>query len=164
MTTQTAFTAEKAATVEPTRMVDGARTVLRGVYRLLGVSLMLAAVLLWLAPGSSWGSDILLFKLILTLTAIMAGIGLLAASARPDAPEIEIDVAHREVRLVRRSRGYAPVVLKACRFSALSRAERAGAIVRLWDRDGVFLAEVSLTDPNVLGQLVHGLQDEGKSI
>lgn len=162
MTLQAAFGQKATASVEPARMVNGARMILRGLQRLLGVSLTLAAILLWIAPGSSWESDILLFKLILTLTAVLAGIGFMSASIRPDAPEIEIDVVRREVRLVRHSRGFAPVVLKTCSFAGLSRAEQSGPIVRLWDRGGVFLAEVSLTDKNVLRTLVHGLRDEGK--
>ncbi|NNK15694.1 MAG: hypothetical protein HKP51_02180 [Sulfitobacter sp.] len=147
---------------EPVRMADGGRMIIRGVQRLMGVSLALAAIGLWFAPGSSWDSDVMLFKLILSLTAVFACFGLITISQRPAPPEVEIDTIRREVRLVRRARGAAPVILQQCGFDKLSYAEKVGSIVRLWDKSGVFLAEVSLTDPKALASLVAGLRDEGK--
>lgn len=148
--------------VAPARMVDGARMIIRGVQRVTGAALTIAALGLWLAPGSSWESDVMLFKLILSITAIFAGFGLMSGSARPALPEVEVDTIRREVRLVRRARGAAPVVLEKCGFADLSDAEFDSGIVRLWDRNGVFLAEFCPTDRNVLNSLVAGLQDAGK--
>lgn len=162
MTATADFVEPHIPAAEPVRMVDGARMIVRGAQRLLGAALALAAVGLWAAPGASWESDILLFKLILSLTAIIAGIGLMSASARPAAPEIEIDTIRREVRLVRRARGTAPVVLETSRFDALAHVELEGATVRLWDQSGAFLAEVCPTDRKVLSSLIAGLRDAGK--
>lgn len=152
----------KVTATETARLADGGRMILRGVQRLLGASLTIAALGLWLAPGSSWESDVMLFKLILSITAILAGIGFMGASIRPPAPEIEIDTVRREVRVVRRMIGASPVILQSCKFDKLSRAEQAGPIVRLWDKGGKFLAEITLTDNKVLSSLVSGLRDEGK--
>lgn len=150
--------------IEPVRMADGGRMIIRGTQRLVGVSLTLAALGLWLAPGSSWESDIMLFKLILSLTAIIAGLGLISQSASQPAPEVEIDTIRREVRLVRRQRGMADQVLQSCGFANLAHVERDGNNVRLWDQAGTFLAEVSLTDRNALFSLVTGLRDAGKLV
>lgn len=162
MTATADFVDQSLPVSEPVRMVDGARMIARGAQRLIGASLALAAIGLWAAPGASWESDILLFKLILSLTAVLAGIGLMTASAKPRAPEIEIDTIRREVRLVRRMRGQQPVVLESARFDALARAEVDGTIVRLWDTQGAFLAEVCPTDRTALASLIGGLRDAGK--
>ena len=161
MTTQTAFARSSLVLTAPTRVMDGAGVLLRGLQRLLGVSLMLAAVLLWVAPGATWESDILLFKLVLTLTGLMAGIGFLTNTVAVDTPDVEIDVSRREVRLVSRARGEV-TTLKTCSFGRLSKVERTGPVLRLWDESGAFLAEVTMMDEAMLKDLVHGLKDEGK--
>ncbi|GAA6177908.1 hypothetical protein [Sulfitobacter pacificus] len=148
--------------IEPVSMVDGGRMIIRGTQRLVGVSLTLAALGLWLAPGATWESDIMLFKLILSLSAVIAGLGLISQSAGQRAPEIEIDTIRREVRLVRRQRGAADQILQSCSFAKLAHAEQDGNTVRLWDQAGRFLAEVKLTDRASLRSLVTGLRDAGK--
>ena len=148
--------------VEPLRLVDGGRMVVAGAQRLIGAALALAAVGLWFAPGASSDSDLVLFKLILCLAAAFAAFGLLHASARPRAPEVEIDTIRREVRVVRHRPGAGSHVLQTCSFAELSAAEFDGSLVRLWDDHKVLLAEVSLKDERSLRSLVAGLQDEGK--
>lgn len=149
-------------TAEPARMVSGMRMVVRGSQRLFGVALTLAAVGLWLAPGSSWETDIMLFKLILSLTAVLAGLGLISASSAPPLPEVEIDPIRREVRLVRRQRGRAPITLQRCSFAKLAKVEHQGNCVRLWDQRGYFIAETNLSDRQALSSLLAGLRDAGK--
>lgn len=162
MTATAEFIKDRAPVIEPVRVADGARMIVRGIQRLLGVSLTLAALAIWLMPGASWESDLMLFKLILSLTAVIAGLGLVGASAAPKAPEIEIDTIRREVRVVRRLRGAPADVLQTCSFGDLSRAEHVGNIVRLWDAAGTLLAEASLTDRETLSSLLAGLRDAGK--
>ena len=105
MTATSEFMNIQAPTLEPARMVDGGRMIIRSAQRLIGAALTLAAIGIWIAPGASWESDVMLFKLILSLTAVIAGLGLMGASTAPRAPEIQIDTIRREVRLVRRQRG-----------------------------------------------------------
>lgn len=162
MTIAADFANARPQAIEPARMADGGRMIARGAQRLVGVSLTLAALGLWLAPGSSWESDVMLFKLILSLTAIIAGLGLISQGASPRAPEVEVDTIRREVRLVRRQRGMEDQVLQSSSFADLAHAEHEGTNVRLWDPAGRFLAEVSLTDRNALTSLVAGLRDAGK--
>lgn len=149
---------------EPARMVDGARMIVRGVQRLVGVSLGVAAFGLWYAPGASWDSDVLLFKLILSIVAVLACAGLINASVRPRAPEVEIDTVRREVRLIRRTRGAATEILQRCSFRDLSCAEYQGSIVRFWDKSGTFMAEITVPDRSALKSLLAGLRDAGKIV
>ena len=134
----------------------------RGAQRLLGVSLTIAALGLWLAPGASWESDVMLFKLILSVSAVIAGLALVSASGAPRAPEIIIDSIRREIRLVRCERGKGAVVLQSCAFSDLHHVEQDGCRLRLWEKSGDLLAEVVLTDRTALTSLVAGLRDAGK--
>jgi len=150
----------------PVRMPDGGRMVIRGVQCMFGTALVIAAAGLWLVPGSSVESDVVLFKLALSIAAAMSGLGLLQAGATggASAPAIEIDTIRREVRVVRRNRNASATVLQSCSFSQLGGAEIDGTIVRLWDTAGTMLAEVEPGDRKAFSSLVGGLRDEGKLI
>ncbi|MGJ8628362.1 MAG: hypothetical protein ACSHXB_15485 [Sulfitobacter sp.] len=151
-----------APALAPVRIADGGRMLVRAAQRFCGAALVIAALGLWVAPGASWENDLMLFKLILSITAGLAGLGLMQSSAKPRTPEIEIDTIRREVRLVRVVRDGKNVVLQRCGFSELSRAERDGVHVRLWDSNDVLLAEVSLADQNSMTSLMAGLRAAGK--
>ncbi len=144
------------------RMIDGARMLMRAAQGLAGVLLSMAALVLWLAPGAGWESDVMLFKLMLSVVAVIAGLVLMQASARPRAPQLEVDTIRREVRLVRTGRSGRHAVLRRCAFDALSRVEHEGHMLRLWDGDDDLMAEVVLTDRSALQSLVAGLRDAGK--
>ncbi|KIN60732.1 hypothetical protein Z945_1711 [Sulfitobacter noctilucae] len=162
MTATSDFMTNPALTALPIRMADGGRMIIRGSQRLLGAALILSAFGLWLAPGAAWESDVMLFKLILSVTAVIAGVAMMQTSATPPPPEIEIDTIRREVRLVRYVRGQSPVVLQSSGFATLAQVEHDGTNIRLWDAAGVFLAEVNLSDRAARNSLLAGLRDAGK--
>jgi hypothetical protein len=145
----------------PVRTVDGARMMMRGGQNILGVSLMLAAVGLWVMPGSDLSSDVLLMKLALSLTAVGVGLSLAQQGKPQSMPEVQIDTIRREVRLVR-AKGAIKEVIKTCKFADLDRAEIEGAHVVLWAPGNVMLAEVPMTDPQSRNSLMLGLMDAGK--
>ncbi|MGB3247238.1 MAG: hypothetical protein WBB25_22110 [Sulfitobacter sp.] len=80
-------------TVLTARLVGGGRMIVRAVQRLFGVALTMAAITIWMAPGATWESDVMLFKLILSLTAVLAGLGLMVSSKAPGAGRSEIPVS-----------------------------------------------------------------------
>ena len=162
MNTSANVSSESAHHVEPMQLADSGRIFVRSAQRVIGVALALAAVGVWVAPGAASGADVLSFKLILSLAAVLAGLGLLHASFAPRAPEVEIDTIRRQVRVVRREPGAVPHILQSCSFCQLSAAEFDGNLVRMWDDQNVLLAEVSPKDRTALRSLVAGLQDEGK--
>lgn len=162
MTTTADTIAPEAITFEPVRMTDGCRMVMRAVQRLFGAALTLAAIGIWIGPGSSWEADLMLFKLVLSLTALIAGFGLMQSSAGPAKPEVEIDTIRREVRLVRPVAGGTTQVVDRCAFVDLAGAELKGNHVRLFGKDRSLLAEVTLTSRATLNSLVSGLRDTGK--
>jgi hypothetical protein len=83
MTTTSDFIYSDAANGEGMHLVDGGRMIMRGIKRLIGVALVMAAVGLWAAPGASWESDVMLFKLGLSVSAALAGLCMMKASAKP---------------------------------------------------------------------------------
>lgn len=161
--TATADYMDRQGTVtEPVASTSGGRLILRFLQRIVGFALTLAALALWLAPGTSWESDVMLFKLILSITSVAAGLGLMHASAQPLAPEVEIDLIRREIRVVRRDRGAGASILEQCSFADLGKVERDGPFIRLWDARHNLIAEVTLTDAQVQRNLLAGLRDAGK--
>ncbi|WP_370401177.1 hypothetical protein [Sulfitobacter sp. JB4-11] len=162
MNTAAPFTEADATAALPVRMLDGGRWLVRGMQRLVGVALILAALGLWLAPGSGFGTDAVLFKLLLSIIAAFAAIGFLQSGASKAAPFVEIDTIRREVRLMRASGQDAAQVIERCAIDDLAHAELVGAHVRLWDASGAFLAEATLTDPQAFARMRACLQDSGK--
>lgn len=143
------------------RALDAGRTLGRLARRVTGAGLILAAAGLWLAPGSSWAADILLIKLVLSLVAGGVGLALVQTGGAPDAPEVEIDLVRRRIRVVHRARGQ-DMTLQDCSFSELGRVEKIRNTLTLWDNSGNLLAEIAPADQRVLRALVSGLRDAGK--
>jgi len=152
----------KRLTTQPAGISDGAPVLLRGVHRLAGVSLALAAVGIWVAPGATWDTDVMLFKLALSSAALVAGFGLIQAGVRPVQPEIQIDTIRREIRVVRTQAKGPSEVTNRCAFAQLSRVERTGNHVRMYGPDDALIADVTLTQRAALNSLIAGLQDAGK--
>jgi hypothetical protein len=148
----------------PLRIADTGHMIIRGAQRVAGAALVIAALGLWLVPGSSMESDVVLLKLILTLTAALAGLGLMQASVVQSEMQVEVDTIRREVRMVRRQRNATGTVVQTAPFSELGGAEIDGAMIRIWDQSGLLLAEVAPLERKAFSSLVAGLRDEGKLI
>ncbi len=146
---------------QPVRMLDGQRMLLRVIQALFGAALLIAALGLWLAPGASWETDLVLVKLVASLFAGAAGIGLLQNAARPTAPKVEIDTIQHEVRLVR-TRGKDRFVLDRCKFKDLTLVENSGTHVQLWGKNNTLIAEVAASDRVSHRSLVTALRVAGK--
>jgi hypothetical protein len=143
---------------QPMRIAEGSRLVARLLSRVLGTGFLIAAVGLWLVPGSNFAADLMLFKLCLSVCALGAGAGFIQLGARPAAPEVQIDMAQRRIRVLRPSVTGSMKVLQQCCFDELSHVERGGPHLRLWDRDGAFLAEVTLTRPEEMERVLDHLR------
>ena len=164
MTATTQYMNGAMALTRQVRLARGSRLAMRGGMRLVGAALTISAVAIWLAPGANWEQDVMIFKLVLSLSAILAGVGLMQSGTERAAPEVEIDSVRREVRLQRKVSGAAPLVLERCSFSQLSRAEISGRQVRLYGADRRLMAEVVLRDRKAMASLLAGLEDAGKLV
>lgn len=134
------------------------RAILRAVQRLLGASLSIAALGLWVVPVGAGGTAEMLSKIMITLVLGFAGAALWQSGAPTPSPEIEIDMTRREVRLVRWY-GESKSLVTRRRFDELQGAAFAGREVQLWDRDGSLLADLTLPDAALAAALRRALED-----
>jgi hypothetical protein len=144
--------------------IDGVDLLLRWLYRIVGVSLILASSGLWIAPGANWSSDVMLIKMGLSALALMFGFWLTFESRRIAQPDIEIDTARRELRVVRNGAMGSTLVVKRCRFADLARVERHPDMLRFWDQSGEFIAEINVTEQRIMDMVVSGLRDSGQPV
>lgn len=147
--------------INPVRLVDGARSVLRTIQRFLGASLVLAALGLWVAPGANWAADLALFKLTLSLAMGFSGLALWQMGMNAARFEIELDTKSNEVRMMRMIHGRMRPVVR-CRFTELGRVEQEGDVVRLWDSENNFLAEVELCEAQARARLLAAFRQAGR--
>ena len=145
----------------PVYTMDGGRLVVRSGQSLLGVALILAAVGLWIMPGSDLSNDVMLMKLVLSVVAAGIGISLSHNAKTESAPSVEIDMVRREIRLVRSKRDGSND-RKRFKFADLDAAEVDGNHFTLWGRHNAVLAEVDIKDPRLHRSLKGALQDAGK--
>lgn len=164
MTATSDFMPEQQPYRASTGTVDGARMIWRGVQRISGVALVVAASGLWIAPGADWSNDVMLMKMGLSVTALMVGFWLLLSGVRPPQPNLEIDTDRGEVRLVRPGTMGSPLVLHRCRFADLARVELSGYTLKFWDERSGFVADVHVADRATLDRLLSGLRDAGQTV
>ncbi|WP_299292508.1 hypothetical protein [uncultured Tateyamaria sp.] len=153
------------ADTDTAHALDGHLVLVRVLQKLLGASLVMAAMGLWLQPGAQLETDVLLMKFVLSLVMGFAGLAVFqaswpAAGAEGDT-EIEIDTVRQEVRTVR-GRGRARTVLARTRMCDLGAAEPTSDGLRLWDAEGTLMAEVQLTDATARASLTTALRCAGK--
>ena len=153
--------APAAATGIPYKL-DGGRLVLRTFARIGAVACALVAVLIWLAPGATWESDAMLFKLLLFVVALMAAVGLWQVSLAPLPPTVEVDVVNREVRLIRAGAPTADRVIERCAFDDLHAVELQGRHITFWARGQRLLAEITLSNASAHAALLGALRAVGK--
>lgn len=143
---------------------DGLDLVLGWLYRIVGASLILSASGLWIVPEANWGSDVMLIKMGLSVLALMFGCWLTLSSSKIARPDIEIDTARRELRLVRAGAMGSSLVVGRCSFADLSRVERHPDLLKLWDQNGAFLGDIHVTERRIMDMLVSGLRDAGQPV
>lgn len=146
---------------QPVSMLDGGRMLMRGVQGVVGVALLLTAIGLWVAPGTTWSQDLMMIKLLVSVVGGLIGLAMLQAFIRPKAPKVEIDTIRHEVRLVR-TRGKDRFILDRCKFSDLTLVENSGTHVQLWGKNNELIAEVAATDRVSHRSLVTALRVAGK--
>ena len=142
-------------------MVNGARWLVRSAQRMAGVTLILAAVGLWVVPGSLWDADVVMIKFGLTILFGLGGLCVLQLGRAQPLVQVEIDTLRREVRLVRGT-GRGRTLVRRTAIADLGPAELHGAMVRLWAADGALVAEVAISDPVARRSLTGALRDAGK--
>ena len=155
-----------------TGKINGSEVVLRSLQRIVGASLIVAAASLWVGSGVNLDADVVIMKVGLSALCCTMGYLVALSSLKTAQPEIEIDAARREVRVVHRgmpdfgrptSVGKGRLIQRCC-FSDLNRVERSGRTLSFWDAQGQFLADVHVGDQRALDKLVSGLREAGQTV
>lgn len=153
---------ESGATIGIPYKRDGNRMVLRMLARGAAITAAFIAVLVWLAPGATWESDVMLFKLGVSIGAVFASIGLWQSSLPPLPPSVEIDTASAELRLIRTDVHKQRRVIERCGFDELQLVELNGRHIAFWAPGGRLLAEITLSNATAHATLLATLRDAGK--
>jgi hypothetical protein len=138
--------------------LNGNRLVMRIALRMGAVSMALVALFVWLAPGAGWENDMVLFKLMVSLSAGFVGIVFWQNSLPPLPPTIEVDVAASELRLIREGVASDARVLERCAFNDLHLVELAGRHITFWGKGNRLLAEITLSNANAHATLLAALR------
>lgn len=160
------FTAENAFSdntmVGVPYMLDGNRMLMRMVSRGAAVTAAFIAVMVWLAPGATWESDVMLLKLGLSIAAVFASVAFWQGSLPPLPPTVEIDTDICELRLVRSEPDTGKRVIERCSFGSLQTVELHGRHIAFWAPGGRLLAEITLSNASAHAKLLAALRATGK--
>ncbi len=162
MTHTADFAFQPSTTVGIAHRLNGNRLVLRLVQRMGAATMALVALMVWVAPGAGWESDMVLFKLLVSLIAGFSGIGFWQASLPPLPPVVEIDVAATELRLIREGAPADLRVLERCAFRDLHLVELTGRHFTFWAEGNKLLADVTLSNAVAHASLLSALRAAGK--
>jgi hypothetical protein len=145
-----------------TYVLNGSRFLMRFALKLGAVSLALVAVFVWVAPGASWESDVMLFKLALSIFAGFGAVAMWLGSLPVVAPSVEVDVARGEIRVMRSGPSEQKQVIERCAFADLHAVDLHGRHIIFWSKGERLLAEISLSDAKAHAALLTSLRDLGK--
>ena len=148
-------------TATPVRAPINFATTMVALQRLTGAGFVTLAFGMWFVPGASWASELMLIKLVLSVSAGLVGIAMVQEFAQRPAPEFEIDTVRREIRVFE-NRGKTRKIIEICKFADLTRVERDGPQLKLWNGMGEMMAEMSIHDRATLTNVTSALTTAGK--
>ncbi len=148
--------------IERANKWDGGRFIVRLALRILAAALVLSGLCLWILPGSSWDNEVLLFKLVLSVTVLLSGAGLWQMGTTPVSPVVELDIEGGELRLVRDCGRTRRTLIEGCRFGDLGDVELNGWQFTFWAKDARMLAEITLSNATAHETLITALRRAGK--
>ena len=145
-----------------TYVLGADRFLARVACKMGAVTLGLAAVMLWIAQGATWESDVMLFKLVLSILAAYVVFALFQYSRPVAPPSVEIYIARKELRLIRENEGSGPMLMERCAFEDLQAVDLCGRHITFWASGGRLLAEISLSNATAHATLLACLRGLGK--
>ncbi len=162
MTITTDYAFDRAPVVGIVHVLDASRLLLRMALRFATLCSSLIAAFIWLTPGATWESDVMLFKLVLSVASILIAFACWQAAAPPLPPTVEVDVAGGELRLVREGASAKQRLIKRCAFADLQIVELKGRNIAFWEKGGHLLAEITLSNATARAVLLDALRTAGK--
>jgi len=119
----------------------------RALFMCLGAALMMAAVGIWMVPSGPGDESMLIVKLLISAVMLVVGLMLMSGlnEAAP-APEIQIDRARGELRLIEYAPGGAPRLAASHELAALKDVSLFNGVFSARDARGCELISVPVTD------------------
>ncbi|MEL6915553.1 MAG: hypothetical protein AAFP13_13730 [Pseudomonadota bacterium] len=132
------------------RSADGMGALTRLIQMLFGAGAAVAALSLWIVPGSDLGPDMVALKGALTCGLVIVAF-VLWRDGRADGNAVEVDFENREVRLMAED-GETPTVRASYSFSELGAFKVVDGALYIHDRDARLLTVLPL-EPDVAASL-----------
>lgn len=131
----------------PIKMSYGGNgSVLDIIFRVCGTALVLTAPALWVLPGSSFASDLVLMKIGMTLFFFLCGLALLMRNHVDAQPEVYFDPIRREMRVLQMNARGRPETILRRSYDTLGAVNITKKAMELWDLDGSILMRLTLHD------------------
>ena len=162
MTTASDYSFDTKPAMGIVHMLGGGRLALRLAMRIGAVTFAIVMLLIWIAPGATWDSDVLLFKAALSVASAFVSAAMWQQSMPQPRPTVEVDIANMEVRVMRRSAGAEPRVIESCRFADLDAVDLHGRHIILWNKGNRLLADFTLSNSKAHASLLAALRGAGK--
>lgn len=131
----------------------GNKAVVRTVFRVAGTALILTAPMLWVLPGSSVASEMMIMKLGITLFFFLCGLALLMRNHVDALPEVYFDPIRQEMRVLQKNLRGRPETILRRSYDTLGAAHITRRSVELWDVDGSILMRLPLQDAKIRSAL-----------
>lgn len=126
----------------------------RAVRMCLGVAFLMSAMGLWLMPGASGDPAMQMIKLLISAVAVLVGLVCVASVDPSDVdPEIQIDHARGELRLIERDEKGMPRIAASHDLDSLQDATMDNGFFSVLDARGRALVSMRVTDQRVHEQL-----------
>ena len=116
------------------------------MFRVFGTALVLSASGMWLLPGTSIGSELMLFKLGISIFFLFCGLALLMRNHSDNQPDAYFDPIRHEVRVLQKNNRGRPQTVLRRTYDSLGSVNFSSNTVRLYDMDGSLLMRLVIDD------------------
>ncbi|MEX0340717.1 MAG: hypothetical protein AB3N11_16960 [Arenibacterium sp.] len=106
------------------------------MFRVFGTAMILSASMMWLLPGADLGSDMMLFKLGISVFFLFCGLALLMRNHADNQPDAYFDPIRNEVRVLQKNDRGRPQTILRRSYESLGSVDFSKDSVTLYDVDG----------------------------
>lgn len=116
------------------------------MFRIIGTALIIGTASLWVLPGVTSASELVMFKLGVSVFFFFCGLALLMRNHEDNQPDAYFDPIRREVRVLQMNDRGRPQAVLRCSYDSLGRADFSKKSVELFDTDGCLIMRLMIDD------------------
>jgi hypothetical protein len=106
------------------------------LFRICGTAMILSASGMWLLPGEDLGSEVMLFKLGISVFFLFCGLALLMRNHADNQPDAYFDPIRNEVRVLQKNDRGRPQTILRRSYDSLGSVDFSRDSVSIYDVDG----------------------------